>query len=258
MAEYEYDVFGSVVGKSGLAESSYLFTNQEFDSESELYYYNARYYNPAIGRFISRDPMLGRDGDVLSKNSYIYVKNNPLKYTDPTGETEDEGGGWWDDLVDFVFDHPVITGIIIGVAVGAIIVGGVYIVGGEIVCGVLCPAVIEVGSISTAVANRVISYLNDATSRILSSNERNLISNAINNEKLRNVFNKLYQATDKIPGGTAGSLGQIVGGSNHLQKAQDSVNALWKIINTPNLIKSDIQIAQTLLDQLINAMTKLK
>ncbi|MFH1947121.1 MAG: RHS repeat-associated core domain-containing protein [Candidatus Magasanikbacteria bacterium] len=89
-AEYEYDVFGSVVGKSGLAESSYLFTNQEFDSESELYYYNARYYNPAIGRFISRDPMLGRDGDVLSRNSYIYVKNNPLRYVDPTGEIEEE------------------------------------------------------------------------------------------------------------------------------------------------------------------------
>ncbi|MFH1947129.1 MAG: RHS repeat-associated core domain-containing protein [Candidatus Magasanikbacteria bacterium] len=90
VAEYEYDAFGSVVGKSGLAESSYLFTNQEFDNESELYYYNARYYNPTLGRFISRDPMLGRDGDVLSKNSYIYVKNNPLKYVDPTGEEEDD------------------------------------------------------------------------------------------------------------------------------------------------------------------------
>ena len=87
-AEYEYDVFGSVVGKSGLAESNYLFTNQEFDSESELYYYNARYYNPTTGRFISRDPFLGRDGDVLSRNSYVYVKNNPLKYVDPTGEEE--------------------------------------------------------------------------------------------------------------------------------------------------------------------------
>jgi len=36
--------------------------------------------------------MLGREGDVLSKNSYIYVQNNPLKYVDPTGEQEEEAG----------------------------------------------------------------------------------------------------------------------------------------------------------------------
>lgn len=90
VAEYEYDVFGSVIGKSGLAESNYLFTNQEYDPESELYYYNARYYNTATGRFISRDPVLGKVGDSLTRNGYIYVKNNPLKYTDPTGEEEME------------------------------------------------------------------------------------------------------------------------------------------------------------------------
>ncbi|EKD94394.1 MAG: hypothetical protein ACD_26C00068G0001, partial [uncultured bacterium] len=56
--------------------------------ESELYYYNARYYNPRLGRFISRDPFLGRDGDTLSRNGYTYVKNNPLKYVDPSGEKD--------------------------------------------------------------------------------------------------------------------------------------------------------------------------
>ena len=70
--------------------TKYLYTGQEFDQESELYYYNARYYNPLIGRFISLDPILGRDGDVLSRNGYIYVKNNPLKYVDPSGETTKE------------------------------------------------------------------------------------------------------------------------------------------------------------------------
>ncbi|MEK9132088.1 MAG: RHS repeat-associated core domain-containing protein, partial [Patescibacteria group bacterium] len=92
VAEYEYDVFGDVIGKDeGTATSektSYLFTGQEFDPESDLFYYNARYYNPALGRFISRDVVLGKDGDVLSRNLFIYVKNNPLKYTDPTGNEE--------------------------------------------------------------------------------------------------------------------------------------------------------------------------
>lgn len=75
---------------SGVAETKYLFTGQEYDPESELYYYNARYYNPRLGRFISRDRVLGRDGDILSRNGYIYVKNNPLKYVDPTGDFEEE------------------------------------------------------------------------------------------------------------------------------------------------------------------------
>lgn len=83
--EYDYDPFGAIIGSNGAAETNYLFTNQEFDQESELYYYNARYYNPALGRFITRDPILGHDGDPLSRNNYIYVKNNPLKFVDPDG-----------------------------------------------------------------------------------------------------------------------------------------------------------------------------
>ena len=46
-----------------------------------MYYYNARYYSPQLGRFISRDP-IGIAGGI---NLYSYVANNPLKYTDPTG-----------------------------------------------------------------------------------------------------------------------------------------------------------------------------
>jgi RHS repeat-associated protein len=83
---YEYDAFGGTIGYEGSEQTNYLFTNQEFDIESELYYYNARYYNPKIGRFISRDTMLGHPGDMLSRNRYIYVQNNPLKFVDPTGE----------------------------------------------------------------------------------------------------------------------------------------------------------------------------
>lgn len=84
-AEYEYDVFGSLLGMKGSADTDYLFTGQEYDGESDLYYYNARYYNPRLGRFISRDTYLGEEGDSLTRNRYIYVSNNPLKFVDPTG-----------------------------------------------------------------------------------------------------------------------------------------------------------------------------
>lgn len=56
-----------------------LFTGQEYDQESGLYYYNARYYDPGLGVFISPDPVL--DG----LNSYAYGANNPVTYIDPTG-----------------------------------------------------------------------------------------------------------------------------------------------------------------------------
>jgi RHS repeat-associated protein len=87
MHQYEYEAFGRMASDIGniANETDYTFTNQEFDPESELYYYNARYYNPRLGRFNSRDTVLGHVGDSLSRNLYIYVKNNPLKYTDPTG-----------------------------------------------------------------------------------------------------------------------------------------------------------------------------
>ncbi len=80
---YLYDAFGAMNGSSAVTD--YTYTNQEYDAESSLMYYNARYYDPALGRFISRDSYLGHDRDVLTRNRYIYVLNNPLKYVDPTG-----------------------------------------------------------------------------------------------------------------------------------------------------------------------------
>ncbi len=58
------------------------FTGYQFDAESGLYYANARYYSPTLGRFISEDPSGFAGGDV---NLYRYVDNQPTYATDPTG-----------------------------------------------------------------------------------------------------------------------------------------------------------------------------
>lgn len=83
-----YDPFGSVFQlqqASGEYQTPYLYTGQELDSESGLYYYNARYYNPVIGRFTSADPVVIDPLTPQSLNRYSYVLNNPLRYTDPAG-----------------------------------------------------------------------------------------------------------------------------------------------------------------------------
>ncbi|RLD97622.1 MAG: hypothetical protein DRI92_05310, partial [Aquificota bacterium] len=67
------------------------FTGQREDATIGLYFYNARYYDPALGRFISADTVVPNLGNPQSLNRYSYVLGNPLKYTDPTGYfTEDE------------------------------------------------------------------------------------------------------------------------------------------------------------------------
>ncbi|MFC1953472.1 RHS repeat-associated core domain-containing protein [Chloroflexota bacterium] len=61
-----------------------LFTGQRLDGTG-LYYYNARYYDPSIGRFISADIIIPNPSDPQSYNRYAYVLNNPLKFVDPSG-----------------------------------------------------------------------------------------------------------------------------------------------------------------------------
>ncbi|MFC2143260.1 RHS repeat-associated core domain-containing protein [Candidatus Aenigmatarchaeota archaeon] len=73
--------YGSDFSDAGTkeADTSYKFTGQEQDSD--LYYYGARYYEPTTARFISADPVFNP-----SVSPYAYAANNPLRYTDPTGE----------------------------------------------------------------------------------------------------------------------------------------------------------------------------
>jgi len=66
------------------------FTGQEYDIETGLYFYKSRYYNPALGRFIQPDSIVSDPTDPQSYNRYAYVRNNPLKYTDPSGHAYEQ------------------------------------------------------------------------------------------------------------------------------------------------------------------------
>jgi RHS repeat-associated protein len=79
---YDYGSFGNIVGTSGTLTQPFTFTGREFDAETGLYYYRARYYDAKAGRFISRDPLGFAAGDV---NTYRYVGNSFPNYVDPWG-----------------------------------------------------------------------------------------------------------------------------------------------------------------------------
>ncbi len=61
------------------------FTGQDYDPESNLYYYNARYYDPTIGLFTTADKIVPSSTDSQAFNRYMYVRGSPVTYTDPSG-----------------------------------------------------------------------------------------------------------------------------------------------------------------------------
>ena len=88
-ATYYYDAFGNIIESTGAAKdkNSILYAGYQYDSETGLYYLNARMYDPKIARFLQEDTYTGDVNDPLSLNLYTYCANNPLIYYDPTGHS---------------------------------------------------------------------------------------------------------------------------------------------------------------------------
>ena len=81
---YAYDPFGVPLSENAVY-NPFRFTGEGWDAEVELLYLRARYYQPEVGRFITRDPWdpnVHRPGTL---NGFVYVTNNPVNYTDPSG-----------------------------------------------------------------------------------------------------------------------------------------------------------------------------
>ena len=90
-AEYSYDAWGKCTIKtnvSGIADiNPFRYRGYYFDTETCLYYLNARYYDPEIGRFISADSISYLEPETINGlNIYSYCKNNPVVNVDPSGE----------------------------------------------------------------------------------------------------------------------------------------------------------------------------
>ncbi len=90
--EQDYTPFGQTLYQPGTVEKptsavepGFGYTGQREEADIGLYYYNARYYDPEIGRFTREDEYQGDITRPQTLNLYTYVLNNPLKYVDPDG-----------------------------------------------------------------------------------------------------------------------------------------------------------------------------
>lgn len=112
VGEYVYDGYGNhtiVKDIDGIATlNPFRYRGYFFDTESNLFYLNSRYYDSEVGRFISPDIVSILDdtkGQINGLNLYMYCADNPIIYYDPSGQSF------------------ILIGFIIGTIIGAILVG---------------------------------------------------------------------------------------------------------------------------------------
>jgi len=83
-----YDSFGKPTASTGSLTNPFQYTAREFDPETSLYFYRARYYDQTLGRFLTEDPIGFSSG---TYNLYNYVSADPINFNDPSGNKKIHG-----------------------------------------------------------------------------------------------------------------------------------------------------------------------
>ena len=92
VSQTRYKAWGDVRHQSGVTPTAYQFTSQySYAAEFGLLFYNARWYDPALGRFAQADSIVPPGGQGTDR--YSYTNNNPVRYTDPSGHICVESDG---------------------------------------------------------------------------------------------------------------------------------------------------------------------
>lgn len=91
-SETIYDAYGNVQERTGASANKFGYTGHQMDQETGLIYFQARYYDPKIGRFITQDPFEGDYNTPASLHHYLYAYGNPTVYVDLYGYSA------WDDV----------------------------------------------------------------------------------------------------------------------------------------------------------------
>ncbi len=85
-ATTSYGPYGSIHQQTGTSQTSYGYTGEQFHAGTGLLYLRARYYNPNLHQFMTKDPFSGWDTLPASQNGYSYVHGNPINMIDPSGQ----------------------------------------------------------------------------------------------------------------------------------------------------------------------------
>jgi RHS repeat-associated protein len=136
---HDYYPFGEEYAPPPLTPDRLRFTAKERDVETGLDYFGARYYASRIGRFTTVDPLMDQQKALVDPqqwNRYAYVRNNPLRYTDPDGRAIET---LWDVAniawsAKAVWDNPssLSNWAALALDVGATVLPGVPAVGGTL------------------------------------------------------------------------------------------------------------------------------
>ena len=100
--QYAYDPFGKIANTLGSTANPFKYVGKYgvMDEGNGLAYIRARYFSPDFGRFITKDPLTGTDGDGQSLHRYVYALNNPIRFVDISGYSPQTGSS--DDWHDFL------------------------------------------------------------------------------------------------------------------------------------------------------------
>ncbi|NOH02418.1 MAG: RHS repeat-associated core domain-containing protein [Chloroflexi bacterium] len=89
IASMLYKAWGETRYSAGTLGMDYQYTGQRKVEDIGLYFYNARWYDPALGRFAQADTIIPQGQGVQAWDRYAYTNNNPVRYNDPTGHCID-------------------------------------------------------------------------------------------------------------------------------------------------------------------------
>ena len=89
-SEMRYDAWGKTRYTSGITPTERHYTGQIEESGFGLYFYNARWYDASLGRFLQADTIIPQPGSPQGWDRFVYIYNNPINGTDPTGHEP-----WW-------------------------------------------------------------------------------------------------------------------------------------------------------------------
>jgi RHS repeat-associated protein len=271
---------------------------QEYIAETGLDYFGARYFSGAQGRFTSPDtPLVDQyPSDPQSWNLYGYVRNNPLRSIDPTGNdcvytnTYDEkagtvmvetgscsqkGGTYVAGTIDSITLNS--NGNYLSVGYTAYEGGtasstpvdlpnrnpGLEAVQRGVLMaepGVNIAAAGTAAVMGGAFAGMAYGAWAGGTALTTLSIPAATLPPLVSNPTLQSIVNKLFQVTDKLPGGTAGAVryelatGDLMSPSGHSGKAQEVIVALTNLLKSGKLSYNDQIVSRQIIQELSDAL----